>query len=501
MTDLKHAFRSLSRTPAFAAVAVATLALGIGATTAVFSVVRAVLWSPLPFAAPERLVILWETDAHNASFQEGVSAPDLRDWKEQARSFSGIAASRWLEMNLTETGREPERIPVAAVSSELLAVLGVRPALGRSLSQADDREGAPGAVVLSDALWRARYGGSRDVLGKPISLDGKATAVVGVLPAGFDFPGRARAWVALRPANEALSNARGVHNLMAIARLKDGVSIEAAGTEMAGIAARLARAYPDDNAGRGARVQSLTEAVVGDFRRELYILLGAVVAVTLIGCANVSGLLLARARTREREIAIRRALGAGRARLAFQVLAEALWLAFAGGAGGLLLAAWGTQALVALSPDAIPRMSEIRLDTGVLAFTLVASLGAGFAAALAPALRLLRGRDGLLAAIGTLAGLPRADALGARRRSGRPGVRPGDRGRPAPREPAQPEASRSGLPAGRAPHGGAAVAQGDLPRAAPAGKTSTTGPRSCGSATPCSRASPRCRGRRPPRSR
>ena len=166
---------------------------------------------------------------------------------------------------------------------------------------------------------------------------------------------------------------------------------------MAGIAARLARAYPDDNAGRGARVQSLTEAVVGDFRRELYILLGAVVAVTLIGCANVSGLLLARARTREREIAIRRALGAGRARLAFQVLAEALLLAFAGGAGGLLLAAWGTQALVALSPDAIPRMSEIRLDTGVLVFTLVASLGAGFAAALAPALRLLRGREGLLA--------------------------------------------------------------------------------------------------------
>ena len=170
---------------------------------------------------------------------------------------------------------------------------------------------------------------------------------------------------------------------------------------MAGITARLARAYPDDNAGRGARVQPLTEAALGDFRRELYVLLGAVVAVTLIGCANVSGLLLARARSREREITIRRALGAGRAQLVFQVLAESLWIALAGGAGGLLLAAWGTQALVALSPEAIPRTSEIRLDAGVLLFTLAASLGAGFAAALAPALRLLRGRDGTLESMGS----------------------------------------------------------------------------------------------------
>ena len=401
MRDLHQAFRSLTRSPGFAAVAVATLALGIGATTAVFSVVHAVLWSPLPFRDPDGLAILWETDAHNHSFQEGVSAPDLTDWKEGAKSFSAIAATRSLEMNLTESGREPERVSVAAVSHEFLAVFGVRPALGRDLGPADDRQGAPGTVLISDALWRSRYGASRNVLGTTIALDGKATTVAGVLPPGFDFPGRVDAWVALRPANEALWNARGVHNLMAIARRKDGVSLETANAEMAGIAARLARAYPDDNAGRGARVQPLTEAVVGDFRQELYILLGAVLFVTLIGCANVSGLLLARARAREREIAIRRALGAGRGRLAFQVLAEALLLALGGGAGGLLLAAWGTQALVALSPEAVPRMSEIRLDPGVLTFTLASSLGAGFLAALAPVFGLLRGREGALDRIGS----------------------------------------------------------------------------------------------------
>ncbi len=384
------ALRTLSRSPGFAATAILTLALGIGATTAVYSVVHAVLWTPLPFREPDRLAIVWETDLHNGELDGGVSAPDLEDWRRQSRSFAALGAWRRIDMNLTETGREPERVSIAPVSHDLFPLLDTAPALGRGLSPADDREGAPSVVLLSHALWHSRYGGSPKVLGQTVSLDGIPSTVIGVMPEGFTFPSRTEAWVALTPTLGGFLHERGVHAMLAIGRLADGVSLEAAGSEMAAIAARLARAYPNENAGRGTRVQRLDEAVVGDMRRELYVLFGAVVAVALIACANVSGLLLARARARAQEMAIRRSLGAGTSGIAAPILAEALVIAAAGGLAGILLASWGIQALLALFPDTAPRTGEVRLDVPVLIFTAVASLSAGLLSALAPLFRMLR---------------------------------------------------------------------------------------------------------------
>ena len=399
--DLRHAVRSLSKSPGFTAVAVLTMALGIGATTAVYSVVRAVFLRPLPFRDAARLAIVWETDLHNGERNGGVSFPDLTDWRRENRSFSAIAAYRRLDLNLADPGREPDRVAVATVTANLFPLLGVAPVLGRPLSPDDDREGAPPAVLLSHALWQSRYGSSPSVVGRTIAIDGIPSTIVGVMPAGFEFPARAAAWMALTPMLGAFRTERGVHAMLAVARLADGVSIEAAGAEMGAIAARLARAYPNENAGRGARVQGLADALVGDLRREFAILFAAVVAVTLVACANVSGLLLARSRGRAREIAIRRALGAGAADVGGPLLAEALLLAVAGGGAGLLLAAWGIRGLLALSPDTIPRIAEVRLDLPVLLFTLTASLGAGILSALAPLGRVVSGREGSLERAGS----------------------------------------------------------------------------------------------------
>jgi predicted permease len=401
LPELRYALRTLSRSPGFAATAVATLALGIGATTAVYSVVHAVLWKPLPFRQPDRLTAVWESDLHNREYFAFASFPDLQDWKVQSRSFAGLGAWRRPDMNLTEPGRQAERISVAAISHDLFPLLGVAPALGRGLTPGDDREGAAGAVLLSHALWRTRYGQSPSILGRALAIDGLPTTVIGVMPEGFEYPAGAQAWIALTPTMGAFLHERGVHGLRVVGRLADGVSIEAAGAEMAAIAARLARAYPDQNAGRSTRVQPLAEAMVGDFRRELYVLLAAVVAVTLVGCANVSGLLLARARARAREVAIRRALGAGRAGIAAPLLTEVLLLAAAGAGAGMLLASWGVQGLLRLSPAALPRTGEIRLDLPVLFFTLATSLAAGIASAAAPLFGMLRGSESPLDGLGS----------------------------------------------------------------------------------------------------
>lgn len=384
LRDVRHALRTLFRTPGFTAVAVATMALGIGATTAIFSFVHAVLWNPLAFRDPDRLAVVYETDAHNKSFEEGASTPDFADFRRDARSFSGLAAvsGRWL--NLTEESREPERISTDAVSGAFFEIVGVRPALGRVLGPNDDRPGAPGVVVLSDALWRSRYAASPSAVGREISLDGAPYTIVGVMPRAFD-PSDTEAWTPLEPSLGAFKDLRGVHNLTVIGRLADRASFEQAGAEMAAIAARLARAYPDDNAGRSARVVPLAQAYSGDVRPSLFLLLGAVALVTLISCANVSGLLLARAAARSREIAIRRALGAGRGRIARQLLTESVLVALAGCAGGLALAAWGRDALVALSPHTLPRASEAGLHLPVLVFSILLSAACGLLAGLAPA--------------------------------------------------------------------------------------------------------------------
>ncbi len=409
--DIQYAIRTLARTPGFTAVAVVTMALGIGATTGIFSVVHAVLWNPLPFSEPGRLAVIWETDAHNKSFEEGASTPDFIDFRRDARSFSGLAAvqGRWL--NLTEERREPERISANAVSGTYFDVLGVRAALGRTLGDADDRPGAAGVVVLSDALWRSRYAASRNALGREISLDGAPYTVVGVMPPGFDSTDN-QAWIPLAPSLGAFKDLRGVHNLLVVGRLAQRVSFEQAGAEMAAIAARLARQYPDDNAGRSTRVLPLAEAYSGGVRPSLLVLLGAVALVTLISCANVSGLLLARAAGRTREIAIRRALGAERGRIARQLLTESVLVALVGCLGGLALAAWGRDALVALSPQSLPRVSEAGLNLPVLLFSLLLSAACGILAGLAPAVsgtreieRSLRAGDHRAAARGSVRGV------------------------------------------------------------------------------------------------
>ncbi len=389
--DLRYALRSLAKSPGFTAAAFATFALGIGATTAIFSVAHSVLWQPLPFAAPERLAVVWETDPHNASFEEGVSAPDFRDWKAQARSFSSLAASRNLQLNLTEAGREPLRISASAISHDLFPMLGAAPRLGRSFRAEDDRIGATGTVILSDGLWRGRFGADPAALGRPIALDGKPAVIVGVMAPGFDFPDRSEAWLALEPNLGAFRDVRGVHDLGVYGRLHDGVTLERAGAEMDAIAAGLARQFPDDNAGRGARVQDLRDALVGDVRPALFILLGAAALLTLIACANVSGLLLARATARAREVAIRRAMGAGGWRLVRQFLTESLVLAIGGGAAGLGIAAWGTDALLALQPDMLPGAAGAGLHLPVLAFSFALAAGSGVLAGLAPALSARRG--------------------------------------------------------------------------------------------------------------
>jgi putative ABC transport system permease protein len=390
LLDLRYAVRTLSKSPGFTAVAVATMALGIGATTAIFSVVHAVLWKPLAFRDPGRLAVVWETDAHNKSFDEGASSPDFADFQRDARSFSELAAvqGRWL--NLTEERREPERISTDAVSGTFFGVVDVAPALGRALGPSDDRANAPGVVVLSDALWRSRYASSPDVLGRAISLDGSPYTIVGVMPPRFD-PTDTQAWIPLQPSLGAFKDLRGVHNLLVLGRLADRVSFEQAGAEMAAIAARLARQYPDDNAGRSTRVLPLADVYSGGVRPSLLVLLGAVALVTLIACANVSGLMLARAAARSREIAIRRALGAGRPRIVLQLLTESVLVALAGCAGGLALAAWGRDALVALSPQTLPRASEAGLNLPVLLFSLGLSTLCGLLAGLAPAFGGARG--------------------------------------------------------------------------------------------------------------
>ncbi|HSK78701.1 MAG TPA: ABC transporter permease [Thermoanaerobaculia bacterium] len=381
--DVRFGLRTLLKSPGTTLAALLALALGIGANTAIFSVVNGVLLKPLPYPDPGELTLVWEKNPELGFPRFSVAPPNFVDWRQQSRSFEHMAAIEFARFNLTG-GEQPQAVQGARVSSSFFRLMGVEPARGRGFRPEEDRPGAERVAVISHGLWQSRFGSDPAVVGRPIQLDGQSYAVVGIAPEDFQFPSERQIWVPITA--DLASEGRGGHYLLVVARLKDGVSAEKAETEMTGIASRLEKAYPDSNTGWGIDVTSLRETMVEDIRPALVILLVFVSFVLLIACANVANLLLARVAAREREIALRTALGAGRTRLIRQMLTETMVLFLAGGALGLLLAYWGTKALIALDPDGIPRAQEIGLDGGVLVFTLLVSLATGLLFGLVPAL-------------------------------------------------------------------------------------------------------------------
>ena len=390
MNDLRYAVRTLIRRPGFATIVILTLALGIGSTTAIFSVVNAVLLRSLPFDEPDRLVMLRgvPTDGDASKVSQGSSWPDFVDYRAAARSFDELAA--FTESIVTVTGAtvEPAPIPAAAVTANLFRTLGVTPALGRGISDADQNPGEARVVVLGHALWRTRLGGDRAQLGQPLDIDGVPHTIVGVMSEAFGFPAGAQLWVPLTATGPILS--RGVHNLAVVGRLTAAATRESASAEARGIFRTLEIEHPESNAKRTATLDPLGESAVRGIRPVLLVLFGAVGLVLLIVCTNVASLFLARATAREREVAVRIALGAGRGRIARQLLVESILLSVTGGVIGLAIAVWGVDLLVAAAPGSIPRASEITVDLRVLGFVLGVSLLTGIAFGAIPALQLGR---------------------------------------------------------------------------------------------------------------
>jgi predicted permease len=389
--DLRYGARMLVKNPGFTVVAVITLALGIGANTAIFSVVNAVLLRPLPFENPDELVMIWQTDPQRGTFQDLVSPLNLHDWQQQSHTFAQIAAFNPRGFSLTGTG-EPEQLPGTFVSVELFPMLGANPLLGRNFLPDEGRPGGNRTVIISYALWQRRFGGDPTLVGKSLTLNGAIYTVVGIMPAKFQFPIQGQfpipvselwAPLAIDPAQVT----RGDRDWFTIGRLQPGVSIEEAQAEMATIAQRLAEQYPDFNRGVGVHIVGYHQQLTGNLRAALLILLGAVVFVLLIACANVANLMLARAATRQRELAIRTALGAGRSRLMRQLLTESVLLSLLGGTLGLALALWNFDAIVAALPAHMPRASEIKVDRQVLVFTFAVAVMTGVIFGLVPALQ------------------------------------------------------------------------------------------------------------------
>lgn len=387
--DIRYGFRNLLRRPGFTAIAVITLALGIGANTAIFSIVNAVLLRPLPYAEAERLVVPWGgrgDTQHNAV----VSYPDFVDWQAQTKSLEYVAAYNSSGALLREGDAEPELIVGANVSADLFPLLRAVPILGRPFTRADDQPNAPGVIVLGYGLWQRRFNSDPNIVGKRIRIGSTSATVTGVLPEGFRFPAQASKTEFLRPLAPALgewTQRRSSYSLRVIARLKPGVSAAAAESEMQAIGVQLEQQYPDEGFRLGARLIPLQDEVTWGAKTPLLILLGAVGFVLLIACANVANLLLARAAGRHREIAIRAALGAGRLRIIRLLLIESVLLSLFGGALGLLVGWWGIYSLLAASPLNIPRLKDVGLDLSVLGFTAAVSLLTAVIFGLAPALQ------------------------------------------------------------------------------------------------------------------
>jgi len=388
LRDLRYAVRMLIKNPGFTLVAVLALALGIGANTTIFSVVNSLLLRPLPYKNAERLVTLWQDHrALGGPEREWASPDNFYDWRDKNQVFDHVSAVAGWGPTLTGLG-EPEDLIGAAVSHDTFSLLGIEPAQGRSFRPEEDQPGAERVVVLSDRLWSRRFNSDPDVLGKSVTLGGEAFTVIGIMPPRFTQPlvPNAELWRTLRPVLGPRCG-RGCLTIRVLARLSPGATIDRARSEMSALAAHLAEEYPQANKGVGMTIVGLQEQIVGRFKLALLVLLAAVGLVLLIACANVANLLLARASAREKEFAIRSALGANRRRLIRQLLTESVLLSVTGGTLGLLLAFWMLDALKTLSPQATPRVSEIGIDLPVLGFTLAVALFTGLAFGLVPALQ------------------------------------------------------------------------------------------------------------------
>jgi putative ABC transport system permease protein len=390
--DIRYGIRMLWKSPSVSIVATIALALGIGANTAIFSVVNAVLLRPLPFANSENLMNVWETDSTRGYKRGAASYPNFVDWRDQNHVFEHMASYHTNDFILTGRG-ESTRLAGAVVNADLFPMLGVTPVIGRAFRADEDQPGESGRVVLlSQELFQKRFNADPNVVNQSMVLDGKTYTILGVMPQTFQFPVQndpIELWTTVaveREGKDPITNERGAHYMNVLARLKPGVSKEQAQAEMTAISTRLEQQYPDKDLHKSTRIEPTLEALVGDIRPALLILLGAVGCVLLIACANVANLLLARAMTRHKEMAIRSALGASRMRVVRQLLTESVLLSLAGGALGLVLAIWWSDLLIALGKDNIPRALHVGLDWRVLGFTLLVSLVTGVVFGLVPAI-------------------------------------------------------------------------------------------------------------------